>query len=112
MCLINSSEQYFYSAGELSTTLPSLPHLFPFCPHGNQAASYSALPRLICLVPPNLLYVNHSNTYSYFKKIPKNSDGVNIFKWCVGVLSDAQSCRDHLSMSKFYFIDELDKLPG
>lgn len=54
--------------------------------------------------------MSHRNTYSYFKKIPKTSDGVNIFKWCVGVLSDAESYRDHLSMSKFYITDELDKL--
>lgn len=95
---------------QLSTILPSLPYLFSFCPHGNQAASYSVLPRLSCLVPPNLLYVSHWNTYSYLKKITKNSDGANIFKWCVGVLSDAYSYRDHPSMSKFYITDKLDKL--
>lgn len=44
------------------------------------------------------------------KKITKNSDGANICKGCVGVLSDAYIYRDHPCMSTFYIADKLDKL--
>lgn len=60
--------------------------------------------------PKSFTWVTETLTHTLKKKIPKTSDGVNIFKRCVGVLSDAETYRDHLSMSKFYITDELDKL--